>query len=387
MYKRLKVKLYPTKNQIEMLENHFDGYRFAYNLSLEYKQHLYKYYKINISGFDLQKELLQIRKEIEWLSECKAECIREAGLVVDTAYKNFYSGRGFPKFKSKKGVQSFIAKQSIKCNSNKLSFYKNKIKFKTSEHYNQLLEMHKIKQCAFKRDSCGDYWATLLIETEDTKILPNSENIVGIDLGIKDLIITSEGQVFENKKFLQFNYYKLRRLQRKFAKTKKGGQNREKLRIKIAKLNRKICRQKEHYYHQITNELLRDNQTIIMETLNIKVMMEEKKLSRNISDASWGLLTQMLEYKAKWYRRDLIKINQWFPSSKTCSNCGNIKETLLLSERTYNCEVCKTEIDRDLNAAINIKISGIKIPEESVEEKRIASPKKQKLLIIDESHK
>ncbi len=182
MYKRLKVKLYPTKNQIEMLENHFDGYRFAYNLSLEYKQHLYKYYKINISGFDLQKELLQIRKEIEWLSECKAECIREAGLVVDTAYKNFYSGRGFPKFKSKKGVQSFIAKQSIKCNSNKLSFYKNKIKFKTSEHYNQLLEMHKIKQCAFKRDSCGDYWATLLIETEDTKILPNSENIVGIDL-------------------------------------------------------------------------------------------------------------------------------------------------------------------------------------------------------------
>lgn len=182
---------------------------------------------------------------------------------------------------------------------------------------------------------------------------------MGISLGIKDLIITSEGQVFENKKFLQFNYYKLRRLQRKFAKTKKGGQNREKLRIKIAKLNRKICRQKEHYYHQITNELLRDNQTIVMETLNVKGMMEEKKLSRNISDASWGLLTQMLEYKAKWYGRDLIKINQWFPSSKTCSNCGNIKETLLLSERTYKCEVCKTKIDRDLNASRCILKEGL----------------------------
>ena len=367
MYKRLKVKLYPTKSQSKMLENHFDGYRFAYNLSLEYKQALWNYNRINISGFDLQKELFEIRKEVDWLSLCKAECIRDAGLNVDKAYKNFFKGKGFPKFKSKKGEQSFSAYQSISCKNNKLTFYKNKINFKTSDYYNELLETHKIKACTFKKDLCGDYWATLLIDTDDTKILPKSENILGIDLGIKDLIITSEGQVFENKKFLQSNYYKLRRLQRKFAKTKKGGQNREKLRIKIAKLNRKICRQKEHYYHQITNELLCDNQTIVIETLNVKGMMEEKKLSRNISDASWGLLTQMLEYKSKWYGRELIKINQWFPSSKTCSNCGNVKETLLLSERVYKCEVCKTEMDRDLNASINIKNSGIKIPVVTVE--------------------
>ena len=368
MYKRLKVKLYPTKSQSKMLENHFDGYRFAYNLSLEYKQALWNYNRINISGFDLQKELFEIRKEVDWLSLCKAECIRDAGLNVDKAYKNFFKGKGFPKFKSKKGEQSFSAYQSISCKNNKLTFYKNKINFKTSDKYNKLLGSHKIKQCTFKKDLCGDYWAILLIDTEDTKVLPKSVNTIGIDLGIKDLIITSEGQTFENKKFLQSNYYKLRRLQRKLKKNKKGGKNREKLRIKIAKLNRKICRQKEHYYHQITNELLRDNQTIVMETLNVKGMMEEKKLSRNISDASWGLLTQMLEYKAKWYGRNLIKINQWFPSSKTCSNCGNVKEVLLLSERTYKCEVCKTEIDRDLNAAINIKQTGIKIPEETVEE-------------------
>jgi putative transposase len=376
MYKGLKVKLYPTKNQIEMLERHFDGYRFAYNLSLEYKQHLYKYHKINISGFDLQKELFQIRKESTWLSLCKAECIRDAGLNVDKAYKSFFKGNGYPKFKSKKGVQSFTSYQSIQCKDSKLKFYGNKIKFKTSDDYYELLETHKIKQCTFKKDLCGDYWATLMIKTENTKTLQKSENIIGIDLGIKDLIITSEGQVFENKKFLQSNYYNLRRLQRKFAKTKKGGKNREKLRIKIAKLCRKIRNQKEHYYHQITNELLRDNQTIVMETLNVKVMMEEKKMSRNISDASWGLLTQMLEYKSKWYGRELIKINRWFPSSKTCSNCGNVKETLLLSERIYKCEVCKTEIDRDLNASINIKNSGIKIPVVTVEEKDVSPPVK-----------
>ena len=372
MYKRIKVKLYPTKNQIEMLERHFDGYRFAYNLSLEYKQHLYKHYKLNISGFDLQKELLEIRKEVDWLSKCKAECIRDAGLNVDKAYKNFFKGKGFPKYKSKKGEQSFSAYQSINCRDNKLSFYKNKIKFKTSEKYNILLETHKIKQCTFKKDLCGDYWATLLIDTDDTKVLPKSENIIGIDLGVKDLVITSDGEVFENKKFLQNNYYKLRRLQRKFAKTKKGGKNREKLRIKIAKLNRKIVWQKEYYYHQITNQLIRDNQTIVMETLGVKDMLEQKKMSRQISDASWGLLTQMLEYKCKWYGRELIKINQYYPSSKTCSGCGNVKETLLLSERVYRCDSCGLEIDRDKNAAKNIKQTGIKIPKETVENTSIS---------------
>lgn len=367
MYKRLKVKLYPTKQQVEMLENHFSGYRYCYNLCLEYKQLLWNHHKISVSGFTMQNELFEIRKESDWLVKCKAECIRDAGLNVDKNYKSFFKGNGFPKYKSKRGMQSFSAYQAINCKNNKLTFFKNRINFKTSDEYKELLETHKIKQCTFKKDLCGDYWATLLIETNDAKILPKSENIVGIDLGIKDLIITSEGQTFENKKFLQSSYYQLRRLQRRFAKTKKGGQNREKLRIQIAKLNRKITRQKEHYYHQITNELLSDNQTIVIETLNVKKMMEEKKLSRNISDASWGLLTQMLEYKCKWYGRELIKISQWFPSSKTCSNCGNIKETLLLSERVYKCEVCKTEIDRDLNASINIKNSGIKIPEETVE--------------------
>ena len=381
MYKRLKVRIYPTIKQKEMLENHFNGYRFAYNLCLDYKKHLYKYYKINVSGFDMQKELFQIRKESNWLIKCKAECIRDSALNVDKAYKNFFNGKGFPKFKSKRGIQSFTAYQSITCKNNKLSFYKNKINFKTSNNYNTLLEAHKIKQCTFKRDSCGDYWATLLIETEVTKILSYSENIIGIDLGIKDLVITSEGQVFENKKFLQSSYYRLRRLQRKFAKARKGSKNRERLRIKIAKLCRKITRQKEHYYHQITNELLRDNQTIVMETLGVKDMLEQKKLSRQISDASWGLLTQMLEYKSRWYDRDLIKIDQYYPSSKTCSECGNIKEILLLSERVYECDNCGLKIDRDLNASINIKNTGIKIPEESVEEKRITSPKKQKINI------
>lgn len=163
-----------------MLGNHFNGYRYCYNLCLEYKQHLYNYHKINISGFMMQAELFQIRKNSTWLIKCKAECIRDAALNVDKSYKSFFKGNGFPKYKSKKGVQNFTAYQAINCKDNKLVSYKNKINFKTSEKYNKLLETHKIKQCTFKKDLCGDYWATLLIETEDIKILPKSKNVIGI---------------------------------------------------------------------------------------------------------------------------------------------------------------------------------------------------------------
>lgn len=360
MYKRLKVKLYPTHKQKVMLENHFSAYRYCYNLCLEYKKVLWSDYKKNVSGYDMQNELFEIRKEIFWLNNCKAECLRDAALQVDKSYKNFFSGKGFPKFKSKKDFNSFTAYQSINFKARKLKFFGNQIKFKTSEKYNQLLETHKIKQCTFKKDNCGDYWATLLIDTNDAKVLPKTKNEIGVDLGIKHLAITSEGEYFENNRYLQSTYYKLRKLQRRFAKTKKGGKNKEKLRVKIAKLYRKAVRQKEHYYHQITNQLLRENQTIYIEDLCSYCMLEEKKMSREISDASFSLFVQMLEYKANWYNREVIKIDRWFPSSKTCSNCGIVKEELSLSERVYRCS-CGNSIDRDLNAALNILKEGQKI--------------------------
>lgn len=360
MYKRLKVKLYPTHKQKEMLENHFSAYRFCYNLCLEYKSTLWSYHKKNVSGYDMAKEILDIRKDYEWLYNCKAECLRESAINVDKSYKEFFKGKGFPKYKSKRSVQSFFVHQNILCKQQKITFYRFRIKFKTSEYYCNLLESHKIKKCTFKKDLSGDYWATLLINTEENFVLPETTNEIGIDLGIKDLVITSEGEAFENKKYLQNSYYKLRKLQRQHAKTKKGGKNREKIRIKIAKLHRKILRQKEHYYHQITNQLLRENQMIYCENLSAKNMMKNHKLARSISDVSWGLLLQMLEYKANWYGRKIIKIDKWFPSSKTCSNCGDVKEELSLSERVFIC-MCGTSLDRDHNAALNILKEGQRI--------------------------
>ena len=219
MFKCFKIKLYPTKNQIEMLENHFNGYRYCYNLALEYRNMMWNDYKINKSGIDLQKELFEVRKSSHWLIKCKAECIRDAGLKVDKAVKGFFKGKGYPKFKSKKNIQSFAAYQSIVIKKNKITFYKNKIAIKTSDEYIALLENNKIKRVTFKKDKCGDYWAICLLELINDKKLPDSDKIIGIDLGIKHLAITSDGIFYENPKFLINTYYKLLKQQRKFSKT------------------------------------------------------------------------------------------------------------------------------------------------------------------------
>lgn len=362
MFKRLKVKLYPTFKQREVLDRHFDAYRFCYNLCLEYKSTLWYQWKKNVSGYDMSSEIFEIRRGTEWLLKCKAECLREAGQDVDKTFKKFFKGYGYPKFKSKKGEQSFRVHQSLKCNGNKLFFYRNWINFKTSENYTTILNTNKISQVTFKRDSCGDYWASCLVKFPDVEKLDKNKNIIGIDLGLKDLVITSDGVKYENNKYLRNTYFRIRSLQRRLQKAKKGGKNREKIRINIAKLYRKATRQREWYYHNITNELIRDNQTIVLETLRIKNMAKNRKLSRSINDASWGLLVSMLEYKALWYGREIVKVDSFYPSSKICSGCGNKKNELSLSEREYICSSCGLVIDRDINAAINLRNSGIKIP-------------------------
>lgn len=355
MLKRLNIRLYPTKKQEKILDNHFHAYRFAYNLCLEYKSHLWKYYKINKSGYDLQSELFPILKEVEFLSKCKVECIREAAFSVDKNYKKFYKGRGFPKFKSKKDKQSFVAYQSIFIRNEKLSFFKNLIKFKTSDKYLEKLKHSKIKQCSFSKDKTGKYWASCLIEDNEIKVLPKTENKIGIDLGLKHFIITSDGEFIDNNKFYIKNQFKLRRLQRKFSKSKKGGKNREKLRLKIAKLYQKITNQKQYFFHQVSNKLIRENQSISCETLKVENMIKNRKLSKAIQDVSWSTFISILEYKCLWYNRELFKIPQYYASSKLCSNCGNKKDDLKLSDRIYNCKSCGISLDRDLNASYNIR--------------------------------
>lgn len=363
MYKRLKIRLYPTKEQEQVLQQHVDGYRFAYNLCLEYKKHLWDYHKKSISGYEMQKELISILKEVSFLSNLKVECIRQAGSDVDNTYQKFFKQKkGYPKFKSKKNRQSFTANQAICVKKSKLSFFKQKINFKTSEKYRAKLQSNKIKQCTFIKDRTNKWFATCVIEDDEIKALPQTRGSVGVDLGLKHFLITSDEEYIPNNKFSIRNQYKLRRLQRRFAKTKKGGKNREKLRLKIAKLYQKIINQREHFYHQVSNKLIRENQSITIETLKVANMMKNSKLSRVISDVAWSSFTNMLEYKCNWYGRELTKVPSNYASSKICSCCGNKKEDLKLSDRTYNCDSCGISLDRDLNASYNLKQYREKFP-------------------------
>jgi putative transposase len=355
MYKRLNIRLYPTKKQEKILNNHFFAYRFAYNLCLEYKTHLWNYHKINISGFDLQKELTELLKEVDFLKNCKVECVRDAALEVDKAFKKFFKGAGYPKFKSKKGKQSFSAQQAISIKKSKLSFFKNLIRFKDSDKYLEKLTNCKIKQCTFSKDNTGKYWASCLIEDNEVKVLPTVTNKIGIDLGLKHFLITSDGEFINNNKFYIRNQFKLKKLQRRFSKTKKGGKNREKLKLKIAKLFQKITNQKQHFFHEVSNKLIRENQSISCETLKVENMMKNRKLSKAIQDVSWSNFISILEYKCLWYNKELYKVPTFFASSKTCSNCGNKKEDLQLKDRIYNCIACGISLDRDLNASYNIR--------------------------------
>jgi len=300
VFKRIKVKLYPTVKQKQMLDDHLNAYRFCYNLCLEYNTTLWNDFKIKKSGYDMGKELRIIRNETEWLRKCKAESIVYSAIAVEKSLKNFYKGKGYPKFKSKNGRQSFPTYNYPSIKENKINFYGSKILYKTSSAYLIYLNNHSINNITFIKESSGDYWATCLIETKKPTPLPENNYTIGIDLGIKDLLITSDGVVYPNNKYLINSEYKLKKLQRKFSKTKKGGKNRDKLRIKVAKVYRKSVRQKEHYYHQITNEIIRENQTIVIETLKIQNMMKNHKVARHISDASWAMLIRQIEYKATW---------------------------------------------------------------------------------------
>lgn len=359
-FKGIKVRLYPTAKQKQVLDSHFNAYRFCYNLCLEYRSIMWRLYRIQVSGFDMQKELREIRNKTKWLSDCKAECVLNSSLVVEKSFLSLFNGGGYPRFKNKFGKQSFVDRDIHSLTDGKIKFRKQLIKIETSQEYITQLSSGSIDKITFSKDFCGNYFASCLIKVSTLKTLPLANSVIDIDLGLTDLAITSDGVKYANNRYLKNTHFKIAKLQRKFSRTQKGSSNRNKLRIKIAKLHCKATRQREHYYHQITNELIRDNQTIVLESLRIRNMVKNAKLSRSISDVSWGLFTTMLEYKANWYGRQIIRLDTFYPSTKTCSSCGNVKD-MPLSERTYNCN-CGLSLDRDINAAINIRNSGLKIP-------------------------
>ena len=367
MLKAIKIRIYPTKSQEKLLNESFNACRYIYNLALEYKISYYKSTKKSLSYNQICQEFKDIRNSTEWLQNIPMQVYQQSFKGLEKAYSNFFKGSGFPKFKSKRGKQSIrFTNQTI----SKSLFYNNRIKinkdlnllFSCSDRdYKYLLKYKEsIKNITISKVPCGLYFASILVDGEISYKL-KTDKIVGIDLGIKNLLTLSDGEVISNERFLDKSLNKLKKLQRRLSKKIKGSKNRNKARLLLAKQHYRIGNKRLNLLHNITSKLINENQVIILEDLNIKGMVENHKLAKSISDLGLGELYRQLEYKANWHNREFIYVDRFFPSSKTCSCCGNVKQDLTLSDRVYNCASCGLEMDRDLNAARNILDEGIKM--------------------------
>ena len=395
MLKAVKVKLYPNPEQQNEMNKLLGSCRFVYNYCLGIKKEAYSENSKNLSNSDLNKLVIQLKNKEEyiWLKEAHSKVIQQSLINLEVAYKNFFKHKsGFPKFKSKHNGDScrFPVDAIGGVIGNRINLTKklNNILFKCSVRDEKHLNKYRnnLKSATLSKEKSGKYILSILVDGKpQTKKLKQTQNITGIDIGIKDFIITDKGKRFENLKLIRKNEKKLARLQKNLSRKKlfpkktivdgvempcldKSGKliyerskNREKSRIKLAKFQEELTNQKTYYIHDVVNQLLNENQVIAMEDLHIKGMMKNHKLARSIQELSIGEFKRILNYKAEWYGRDIITIDRWFASSKKCSCCGKKNHKLKLTDREWTCEGCGAVHDRDINAAINILREGIRI--------------------------
>lgn len=357
MLKAYKYRIYPNEEQEIQLNKTFGCTRFIYNQMLTDRIKSYEENK------DLDIKIIkyptpaQYKKEYEWLKEVDSLALANAQMNLDKAYKNFFRDKsvGFPKFKSKKNNHKLYTTNNqngtvfIENNRIKIPKLKSMIKIKQHREFVGL-----IKSCTISQNPSGKYFISILVDTENIQ-LPKLDTKVGIDLGIKEFAITSDGEMFSNPKWLNKSEKRLRKLQKDLSRKQKGSNNRRKDRLKVAKLHEKISNQRKDYLHKISHYIISENQVIVIEDLKVSNMIKNHKLAKSIANVSWFEFRRQLEYKSEWYGRELIIAPSNYASSQLCSNCGNkSSQTKDLSCRTYICPVCGMIMDRDINASKNL---------------------------------
>lgn len=368
MLKAYKYCLLPTDEQKLQLAKFFGSCRFVYNLGLETKMQAWASARKHLTCIDLANQMKELKDtEAEWLQECPSQTLQMALRNLDNAYSAFFRGGGFPKFKSKHRRQSIQFPQGVKTDFENGTIFLPKLKNVTCIFHRKF--KGDIKTVTVSRTPTGKFFVSILVENQ--KELPKKKPIkertaVGIDMGVKTFATLSDGTTFDNPKYLRNNIRRLQVEQRKLSRRlKKGAKEQsksyQKQRLIVAKLHEHIKNQRADYLHKASTQIIRSFDTICLEDLNIKGMMQNEKLALAIGEVGWHKFKTMLEYKAEWYGKNIQYIGRFEPSSKLCSHCGAIFKELSLKDRLWTCLSCGTHHERDANAAQNIKTFGLRI--------------------------
>lgn len=358
--KAYRFRLYPNKEQSAFLAKCFGCSRFVYNHFLRLTTDAYAESKKSLRYKEWAKLLTGLKSEFEWLKEVNSQALQQTLKDLESAFVRFFKKLGgFPNFKNKSNRQSFRVPQHFSIDSNGFLRLPKMTPIKMVIHREIL---GTPKNVTISKTPSGKYYASIVTE-QDIPHAPLNGDKIGLDLGIKEFAITSKGEKFENPRYLHSSLRRLKIRQRRLSRKAKGSNNRSKARLTVAKIHEKVANQRQDYQHKISLKLVSENQRISAESLNIKGMVKNRKLARQISDVAWGNFLTMLEYKGDIYGCEVHYVDRFFPSSKRCSNCGYIKQDLTLSIREWKCPECKSLWDRDVNAALNLMLfSESKIP-------------------------
>ena len=358
MLQAYKYRMYPSREQVTLLMKHIHACRFVYNHSLEQKIKAYEQDGQKLSCFDLNNRLPALKEEYPWLKEVNSQSLQSANKNLDNAFTRFFrEKKEFPRFKSKKNpVRSFQVPQHYHVNFDQRTIKFPKIgEVKTVFHR---IFTGKMKYATVSVTSTGKWFVSILVDDEEPEPKPvpfTSDTTVGIDVGLTDFATFSTGEKIENPRYLKTSLQRLKVLQRRVSRKKKGSKNQEKAIRKLARCHEKVANQRNDFLHKISFRVVSENQAIAVESLNVGGMMKNHCLAQGIGDVSWSTFFTMLDYKCRKYGKTLLKIGRFDPSSKICNNCGYLERDLTLSDREWVCPVCDTHHDRDINAAINIK--------------------------------
>ncbi|MCY7275436.1 MAG: transposase [Phormidesmis sp. CAN_BIN44] len=362
MLKATKVRIYPTDEQVIQLSKDFGATRWLWNQSLFLMSQTYKETGKGVSALDMKKRIPLLKIEFEWLKETYSQCLQQSVLNLSQAFQNFFEGRAnYPTFKSKFNRQSVQYPANVKVTSESAIKFPGLLGTVKAKIHRALPE-GKLKTVTVSKTPDGPYYASLLMDDGIEKPEATSEGkAVGVDLGLIDFAITSDGSKFQNPKHLKKHAKNLKRKQQKLSRKVKGSQTRTKARKMVAKVHSKIARVREDFLHKLSRKLVNENQVVVVENLAVKNMVKNHNLAKAISDAGWGKFCTMLKYKAEFDGKTYLEVDRFFPSSHLCSNTLLQIPKMNLSVRFFNCPHCGQRHDRDVNAAINIRNEGLRL--------------------------